>query len=48
MDITRQDENWVIGFIAQQVSKVEPLAVTTQNEFIPNLYQSVDVVDNVF
>ena len=48
VDVTRQGENDVIGFIAQQVSEVECLAVTTQKEFIPNIYKSVDIIDDVF
>jgi hypothetical protein len=45
--VTRQGEKDVIGFIAQQVWEVESLAVTTQKEFIPNVYKSVDIVDEV-
>ena len=48
IDVTRQGEKDVIGFIAQQVAEVEPLAVSTQSDFIPNIYKSVDIVDDTF
>jgi hypothetical protein len=48
IDITRQGDEDVIGFIAQQIEEVEPLAVTTQTEFIPNIYKSVDIIDDIF
>jgi hypothetical protein len=48
VDITRQGDKDVIGFIAQQIEEAEPLAVNTQSEFIPNIYKSVDIVDDTF
>ena len=48
IDTTRQGDKDFIGFIAQQIEEVEPLAVNTQSEFIPNIYKSVDIVDDTF
>ena len=48
IDITRQGDKDVIGFIAQQVEEVEPLAVSIQKSFIPNIFKSVDIIDDIF
>ena len=36
----------VYGFIAQQIKEVIPEAVSTQTEFIPNIYNIFDVRSN--
>lgn len=48
IDVVKQGDKDVIGFIAQDIQKVEPLAVTIHSEFIPNIYKSVDIVDDTF
>ena len=48
IDVTKQGDKDVIGFIAQEVEEVEPLAVSTQSDFIPNIFKSVDIIDDKF
>ena len=48
IDATKQGDKDVIGFIAQEVEEVEPLAVSTQSDFIPNIFKSVDIIDDKF
>ena len=46
IDINKQGDKDVIGFIAQQVEEIEPLAVFKQTNFIPNIYKSVECNEN--
>jgi hypothetical protein len=46
IDINKQGDKDIIGFIAQQVEEIEPLAVFKQTNFIPNIYKSVECNEN--